>query len=58
MIFFDVAVWHWLYDHPEANAAELREAVVKIAQETWDRFYSPVLGGQGTPMLAILRSPT
>ena len=49
----DVAVWHWLYDHPEADAAELREATVRIARETWDHYYSPVLGGQGTPLLGI-----
>jgi hypothetical protein len=42
----DVAVWHWLYDHPEATAADLREAVVRIARDTWDRYYAPVLGGQ------------
>jgi hypothetical protein len=49
----DVAVWHWLYDHPEATPAQLREATVRIASETWDRYYAPVLGGQGTPLLGI-----
>jgi hypothetical protein len=27
--------------------------VVRISQETWDRYYAPVLGGQGTPLLGI-----
>ncbi|MCY1078515.1 hypothetical protein [Archangium lansingense] len=49
----DIAVWHWLYDHPDATPAQLREAVVRIARETWDRYYAPVLGGQGTPLLGI-----
>ncbi|WP_430384228.1 hypothetical protein [Archangium violaceum] len=49
----DIAVWHWMYEHPEATPAQLREAVVRIAQETWDRYYAPVLGGQGTPLLGI-----
>jgi hypothetical protein len=49
----DVAVWHWLYEHPDATPSQLREAVVRIARETWDRYYAPVLGGQGTPMLGI-----
>ncbi|WP_309892104.1 hypothetical protein [Archangium sp.] len=49
----DIAVWHWLYEHPEATPAQLREAVVRISQETWDRYYAPVLGGKGTPMLGI-----
>jgi hypothetical protein len=49
----DVAVWHWMYDHPEATPAELREAVVQISRETWDRHYAPVLGGGSTPLLGI-----
>ncbi len=49
----DVAVWHWMYAHPDATPARLREAVVRIAQETWDRYYAPVLGGKGTPLLGI-----
>lgn len=49
----DVAVWHWLYDHPAATPAELREATVKIAQETWDRYYAPVLANPGSPLLGI-----
>ncbi len=49
----DIAVWHWMYEHPEATPAQLREAVVRISQETWDKYYAPVLGGQGTPLLGI-----
>ena len=49
----DVAVWHWLYDHPDATAADLREATVRIARDTWDRYYAPVLGGRDTPLLGI-----
>src|SRR5260370_14902181 len=37
----DIAVWHWMYDHPNAPAGELREAVVRIARENWNRFYQP-----------------
>ncbi|MET0406203.1 MAG: hypothetical protein ABW123_27540 [Cystobacter sp.] len=49
----DIAVWHWLYEHPDATPASLREAVVRISSETWDRYYAPVLGGQGIPLLGI-----
>lgn len=49
----DVAVWHWMYEHPDATPAQLREAVVQISKDTWDRYYAPVLGGQGTPLLGI-----
>lgn len=49
----DTAVWHWMYDHPDATPAQLRDATVAIAKDTWDRYYAPVLGGQGTPLLGI-----
>ncbi|MCC6807022.1 MAG: hypothetical protein IT381_06340 [Deltaproteobacteria bacterium] len=50
----DVAVWHWMYDHPKATAPELRDATVKISKEIWDRYYAPVLGGKGaTTLLGI-----
>jgi len=49
----DIAVWHWMYGHANATPAELRDAVVRIAQEHWNRFYEPVLGGRDTPLLGI-----
>ena len=49
----DVAVWHWMYDHPNATPAQLRDAVVQIAKESWNKFYEPVLGGKDTPLLGI-----
>jgi hypothetical protein len=49
----DIAVWHWMYDHPDATPAELREATVALAREHWDRYYAKVLGGAGTALLGI-----
>jgi hypothetical protein len=49
----DTAVWHWMYEHPDATPTQLREATVAIAREYWDRYYAPVLGGQGTALLGI-----
>ena len=40
----DMAVWHWMYDHPQATAAQLREATVAIYKDIWNRYYAPVLG--------------
>jgi oligoendopeptidase F len=47
----DVAAWHWFYDHPKASAKELRDAVVKISKDVWDKYYAPVLGGKGETVL-------
>jgi hypothetical protein len=49
----DIQAWHWLYAHPEATPAQFREAVVRIAQETWNRWYAPLLGGRDSTLLAI-----
>jgi len=49
----DMYVWHWLYDHPEASAGELKEAVIQIARDVWNTYFFPVLGHQDAPILAI-----
>jgi len=49
----DMAVWRWLYDHPEATPAELRAAVVAIAHEVWNRWYAPIFGVRDVPLLAV-----
>jgi hypothetical protein len=49
----DLEIWHWMYDHPEASAAELREAVVKLAEGVWDRYYAPVFGVKGAILPAV-----
>ncbi len=54
----EIDVWHWLYDHPNATAAELREATGKIARDTWDKYFAPVLGGKGTTSLLGIYSHT
>jgi hypothetical protein len=40
----DMRVWNWMYAHPQASPAELREAVLAIAREVWNRYFVPVLG--------------
>ena len=49
----DMRMWQWLYAHPKANAAELREAVLTIAAEVWNTYYEPVLGEKDCVLLAI-----
>jgi oligoendopeptidase F len=46
-------VWHWLYEHPDATAAELRDATVELARQVWAKYYAPVLGGKDVPLLGI-----
>ena len=49
----DIRMWQWLYDHPKADAAQLREAVLQIAANVWNEYYAPVLGENNSPLLAI-----
>jgi len=49
----DIGAWHWMYEHPDATPAQLRQAVVKIAKETWNRYEAPVLGGKDSVLLGI-----
>jgi hypothetical protein len=49
----DLEMWRWMYAHPRATAAELRQATLRIARETWNRWYAPVFGVRDVPLLAI-----
>jgi len=49
----DIYMWQWLYQHSNANAAELREAVIDIATDVWNTYYAPLLGEKDCPLLAI-----
>jgi hypothetical protein len=49
----DTAVWHWMYEHPGATPAQLREAVLGIAKDVWNRYYEPVLGQRDCVLLGV-----
>ncbi len=49
----DMAVWHWMYDHPKATPAQLRDATIGIAKDIWNRYYAPVFGKKDVVLLGI-----
>jgi hypothetical protein len=49
----DMGVWNWMYQHPDATPAELREAVLAIARQVWNRYFAPVFGVRDSDILAI-----
>ena len=49
----DMAVWHWMYDHPQAKPRELNGATVQIAKDVWNRYYAPVLGKKDVVLLGV-----
>jgi hypothetical protein len=49
----DMTVWRWMYDHPEATPAALREATIKISEDIWNQYYAPVFGAKDVALLGI-----
>ena len=49
----DMQMWHWMYDHPNATRDQLRDAVVEIAKDTWNKYYAPVFHKKDATLLAI-----
>jgi hypothetical protein len=48
-----MAVWHWMYDHPDATPRSLKEATLKISRDTWNTYYAPVFGKKDVILLGI-----
>ncbi len=49
----DMAVWHWMYDHPEGTPAQLNAATVQIAKDIWNRYYAPVFHKNDVVLLGV-----
>jgi hypothetical protein len=49
----DMKVWKWMYEHPDATPAQLKETVISTAKEVWNKYYADVLGVKDCPILGI-----
>jgi hypothetical protein len=49
----DMKTWKWMYANTEATPAQLKEAIISIAKETWNTYFAPVFGVKDSPILAI-----
>ncbi len=49
----DMAVWNWMYAHPDATPAELKAAVLGIAKDAWNKYYAPVFRVRDVVLLGI-----
>lgn len=45
--------WRWMYEHPDADEVQLRQAVTEIAKDVWNRYYAPVFGEKDSTVLAV-----
>lgn len=49
----DMGVWHWMYEHPSATPAQLRDATVAISKDVWNRYFAPVIGKRDVLLLGV-----
>lgn len=49
----DMNVWKWLYENPKATPEQLKDQVVLIATDIWNKYYAPVFGVKDSPILGI-----
>lgn len=49
----DIAVWKWMYAHPDATALQLQEAVIALSKEVWNKYFAPVFGVKDETVLGI-----
>jgi hypothetical protein len=49
----DMAMWHWMYDNPDATPEQLKNAVVQISKDIWNKYYAPVFGKKDVVLLGV-----
>ena len=49
----DMAVWHWMYDHPQATPNELNQATVQISKDIWNQYYAPAFHKKDVVLLGV-----
>jgi hypothetical protein len=49
----DMAMWHWMYDHPDATPEQLKNATVQISKDIWNRYYAPVFNKRDVTLLGV-----
>lgn len=49
----DIQVWEWLYANPDATPVALKNAVIDIAKDVWNKYYAGVLGDNDETLLGI-----
>jgi hypothetical protein len=49
----EMQVWKWLYENPDATPLQLKESMIKISRDTWNKYFAPVIGIKDSPILSI-----
>jgi len=49
----EMQTWKWLYENPEATHAQLKEIMIKISRDIWNKYFAQVIGVKDSQILAI-----
>jgi hypothetical protein len=49
----EMKAWKWLYENPDATPSQFKESMIKIALDTWNKYFAPVIGVKDSRILAI-----
>ncbi|TFG84842.1 MAG: hypothetical protein E4H20_02065, partial [Spirochaetales bacterium] len=49
----DMELWRWMYEHPDCNAGELRQAALDISRSVWNRWFAPAFGFRDALVLGV-----
>jgi hypothetical protein len=49
----DMKVWNWMYNNPDADYTELKNAVILIAKEVWNTYFAPIFGINDVILLSV-----
>jgi oligoendopeptidase F len=49
----EMKAWKWLYENPDATPSQFKESLIKIAVDTWNKYFAPVIGIKDSRILAI-----
>ncbi|GMO34807.1 MAG: hypothetical protein Pg6B_05060 [Candidatus Azobacteroides pseudotrichonymphae] len=49
----DISVWKWIYDHPNVKAEELKNEIIHLSKEIWNKYFASVFELKDQAILAI-----
>jgi hypothetical protein len=49
----NIEMWKWMYNNPDCTAQELKNAVLDISRNVWNKYFAPVFGIKDQTILAI-----
>ena len=49
----EIRFFHWLYENPQASAADMHRAIRRIGDEVWAQFYARIFGKEGHGLMSV-----